>query len=93
MKRWVLARWQSGHAVDCKSIHLGSTPGRASSQVSKSILVARVVKSVDTRDLKSLDRKVVRVQVSPRAPFKTLSNKPFRKTAKFPFQVKNNEWR
>ena len=45
-----LAEWQSGHAVDCKSIHLGSTPGSASI-----IEFARVVKSVDTRDLKSLD--------------------------------------
>jgi hypothetical protein len=33
---------------------------------------ARVVKSVDTRDLKSLDRKVVPVQVWLRAPFFTL---------------------
>ena len=24
------ARWQSGHAADCKSVYLGSTPGRAS---------------------------------------------------------------
>ncbi|CEE91769.1 conserved hypothetical protein [Xenorhabdus nematophila str. Anatoliense] len=24
------ARWQSGHAADCKSVNLGSTPGRAS---------------------------------------------------------------
>ena len=28
---WVSkARWQSGHAADCKSVNLGSTPGRAS---------------------------------------------------------------
>lgn len=32
------------------------------------ILLARVVKSVDTRDLKSLDLTVVPVQVRPRAP-------------------------
>ena len=25
-----MAEWQSGHAVDCKSIYLGSTPGSAS---------------------------------------------------------------
>ena len=25
------ARWQSGYAADCKSVYLGSTPGRASS--------------------------------------------------------------
>ena len=24
------ARWQSGYAADCKSVYLGSTPGRAS---------------------------------------------------------------
>ena len=26
------ARWQSGYAADCKSVDLGSTPGRASMQ-------------------------------------------------------------
>ena len=26
----IKARWQSGHAADCKSAYLGSTPGRAS---------------------------------------------------------------
>jgi hypothetical protein len=31
---------------------------------------ARVVELVDTRDLKSLDRKIVRVRVSPWAPVK-----------------------
>jgi hypothetical protein len=25
-----MARWQSGYAADCKSVYLGSTPGRAS---------------------------------------------------------------
>ncbi len=25
-----MARWQSGYAADCKSVDLGSTPGRAS---------------------------------------------------------------
>ena len=25
-----MAEWQSGHAADCKSVHLGSTPGSAS---------------------------------------------------------------
>ena len=33
---------------------------------------ARVVELVDTRDLKSLDRNIVPVQVRPRAPFKNL---------------------
>ncbi len=26
------ARWQNGYAADCKSVDLGSTPGRASTQ-------------------------------------------------------------
>ena len=30
-----MARWQSGHAADCKSVHLGSTPGRASIKIDK----------------------------------------------------------
>ncbi len=25
-----MARWQNGYAADCKSVDLGSTPGRAS---------------------------------------------------------------
>ncbi len=45
----IKVRWQSGYAADCKSVHLGSTPGRTST-----LHPARVVKSVDTRDLKSL---------------------------------------
>ncbi len=28
----IKARWQSGYAADCKSVDLGSTPGRASIQ-------------------------------------------------------------
>ena len=36
---------------------------------------ARVVKSVDTRDLKSLARKGVPVQVRPRAPFTDLHSR------------------
>ena len=42
-------------------MYLGSIPGRAS-------INAQVVKSVDTRDLKSLGCKAVRVQVPPWAP-------------------------
>ncbi len=34
--------------------------------------IARVVKLVDTRDLKSLDRNIVPVQVRPRAPLNIL---------------------
>ncbi len=64
------ARWQSGHAADCKSVYLGSTPGRASSHGH-----ARVVESVDTRDLKSLGLTAVRVRVPPRAPLFILINK------------------
>ena len=62
-----MARWQSGHAADCKSAYLGSTPGRASK-------LAQMVKSVDTRDLKSLGCKAVRVQVPLWAPYKTQLN-------------------
>ncbi len=29
-KQQGMARWQSGYAADCKSVYLGSTPGRAS---------------------------------------------------------------
>ena len=27
---YILAEWQNGHAADCKSVDLGSTPGSAS---------------------------------------------------------------
>ena len=69
-----VAGWQSGHAADCKSVHLGSTPGPASINTLTarlSSVFARVVKSVDTRDLKSLGGNPVPVQVRPRAPFNT----------------------
>jgi hypothetical protein len=57
-----MARWQNGYAADCKSVDLGSTPGRASTiLLICSVIIeqindtfARVVESVDTRDLKSL---------------------------------------
>jgi hypothetical protein len=71
-----MAEWQIGYAADCKSVYLGSTPGSASkySYLYQLVFiqdppVARVVKLVDTRDLKSLVRKDVPVQVRPRAPF------------------------
>jgi hypothetical protein len=58
-----MAEWQIGYAADCKSVYLGSTPGSASKCFINTSLylckyppVARVVKLVDTRDLKSLDR-------------------------------------
>jgi hypothetical protein len=59
---YVVARWQNGYAADCKSVDLGSTPGRASTKLRLMALMlkrlkqhfARVVESVDTRDLKSL---------------------------------------
>jgi hypothetical protein len=58
-----MAEWQIGYAADCKSVYLGSTPGSASKYSYSYQLVfiqvppvARVVKLVDTRDLKSLDR-------------------------------------
>ena len=43
----MMAGWQSGHAADCNSVYAGSIP------TSASIGKARVVKSVDTGDLKS----------------------------------------
>ena len=77
-----MAEWQNGYAADCKSVYLGSTPGSASISLLKhtgtrpapgeSRPNARVVKLVDTRDLKSLERKFVPVQVRPRAPFISL---------------------
>ena len=36
----------------------------------ENLLLARVVELVDTRDLKSLDRNIVPVQVRPRVPNK-----------------------
>ena len=48
------ARWQSGYAAACKAVYLGSIPGRASKVSSTSPGLARMVKLVDTRDLKSL---------------------------------------
>ena len=50
-----LARWQSGYAAACKAVYLGSIPGRASSVPPlRAHPRARMVKLVDTRDLKSL---------------------------------------
>ena len=70
------AEWQIGYAADCKSVYLGSTPGSASKYLHHYQLTclvstpdARVVKLVDTRDLKSLASNSVPVQVRPRAPF------------------------
>ena len=47
-----MARWQSGYAADCKSVYLGSTPGRASILFMR--IKARVVKLVYTTDSKSV---------------------------------------
>ena len=74
------AEWQNGYAADCKSVYLGSTPGSASKRCNAASGStpdtfaekqpdARVVKLVDTRDLKSLAGNSVPVQVRPRAPF------------------------
>ncbi len=74
-----LARWQSGHVADCNSVYAGSIPTRASIYPCLSqgrwlqASTARVVKSVDTRDLKSLAGNSVPVQVRPRAPTKSIS--------------------
>ena len=75
-----MAEWQNGYAADCKSVDLGSTPGSASKRCNAASGTtpdtfaekqpdARVVKLVDTRDLKSLAGNSVPVQVRPRAPF------------------------
>ena len=49
------ARWQSGYAAACKAVYAGSIPARASRHDEFLLLcVARMVKFVDTRDLKSL---------------------------------------
>ena len=48
--------------------------GVASSSLVSRSKFARVVKSVDTRDLKSLGFRAVAVQVRPRAPFKIICN-------------------
>ena len=45
----MMAGWQNGHAADCNSVYAGSIPTPAS----KFGFKARVVKSVDTGDLKS----------------------------------------
>jgi hypothetical protein len=77
-----LAEWQSGHAPDCKSVYRGSTPRSASifngimslrnlccNTVLNSSTIARMVKLVDTQDLKSCDLTVVPVRFRLRAPF------------------------
>ncbi len=50
------AGWQSGHAAACKAVDAGSIPTPASSFLLAQFcgVTARVVKLVDTRDLKSL---------------------------------------
>src|SRR6185436_2188106 len=50
-----LAGWQSGHAAACKAVYAGSIPTSASRLfIGNTVAAARVVKLVDTRDLKSL---------------------------------------
>ena len=44
-----MVRWQKSYAADCKSVDSGASPERAST-----MMIAQVVKLVDTRDLKSL---------------------------------------
>ena len=55
--------WQSGHAADCNSVYAGSIP-----DLRLQSCKARVVKSVDTGDLKSPRPQSVPVRVWPRAP-------------------------
>ena len=60
---FILAGWQSGYAAACKAVYAGSIPTPASLQISYTIVTnARVVKLVDTRDLKSLAFKVCRFE-------------------------------
>jgi hypothetical protein len=42
---YVVARWQNGYAADCKSVDLGSTPGRASTKLS---LIANMSLAIKT---------------------------------------------
>jgi hypothetical protein len=75
------AWWQSGHVAACKAAYAGSIPTQASPsqtrQPSPSFAMrasirhacsARMAKSVDARDLKSLGRKAMPVRVRLRAP-------------------------
>ena len=75
-----LAGWQSGYAAACKAVNAGSIPASASilsrhfdlkkyNVENGTYYLARVVELVDTRDLKSLDRNIVPVQVRPRVPY------------------------
>ena len=79
-----MAGWQSGYAAACKAVNSGSIPDSASNfrlikgYNNKNIFKgeksqARVVELVDTRDLKSLDRNIVPVQVRLRVPCKFIN--------------------
>ena len=71
-----MARWQSGHAAACKAVDAGSIPTLASIRSRFRRILhqlvsaldgyqasqARVAKSVDARDLKSLDHKPCRFE-------------------------------
>ena len=49
-----MARWRSGDAADCKSVHPGSIPGRASTASRRSIpliILARVFSRASSADL------------------------------------------
>ena len=50
-----------------KLLYVGSIPTQASKLIKNFIVNAAVVEQADTRDLKSLDRKVMRVRFSPAA--------------------------
>ena len=72
-----MARWQNGYAADCKSVDLGSTPGRASIQIQYILLLVILSERMQLSPSGGIGRHrrfkisrpmVVPVQVRPRAP-------------------------
>ena len=64
-----MAGWQNGHAADCKSVHLGSTPGPASIlRLDSSKIVCPGGEIGRHKGFKIPRPQVVPVRVRPRAP-------------------------